>query len=293
MKSPPHHHRRSVRMWRCSGSALTAGPVKYHAPSGDSEERVVSVSSSFGSSSMKRPFKRRRLLPIHRDQRNGYTLHRRCLSNDDSSTSSSGSSDSDSEDDHGLGEYDEFERTVTPSPEPPSKRVRFVPTLVTSETTVDRFDSNHPDLKKQDLWWNKDERASFMGANRRLIDEFESNQSEKVNHYLQVFERCSESPSEATSEYLERATVQIPAAVRGLEVYFCSPMKERRKIHVDDVLTVQGQLLNGDDGHRHLANIELCTKILGARSLQSSRPSRIMARLIGEGDAAACAEESE
>ena len=286
-------------MWRSSDSP--AAPTVRHLRSTvsdgrqDEEGEGVVISSSMLSPTSQRRFKRRRLLPIHHHNRsdirqsNGLTQPKHNISDDSSYSSSSGASDSDDDD------FEEYDRTVTPSPEPPYKRVRFVPTLVSMETTVDRFDSNHPELKKQDLWWNKDDRTTFMGVNRSLLNDFQSSHNDKVKHYLQVFERCSDPPSEATSEYLEQATVQIPSSVRGLEVFFCSPLKDRRKSHVQDVLNAQDQLYNGDDGsqRRVVPNADLCMKILGSRSLQSSRPCRIMARLIGEGDAASCAEDSK
>ena len=112
------------------------------------------------------------------------------------------------------------------------------------------------------------------------------------------------SPSQIVSDSLENVTVSIPLSIRGLEWGLSSSsfgsgspkskvgggkvggggggggggmssVKSRRKQHIENILAVQ----------KHIKDQEIRQRFISSRSLQSSRPSRIMARMIGEGDA--------
>ena len=186
-----------------------------------------------------------------------------------------GLSDSSVVDKHQQDDEDCNRFAVTPSPEPPYKRVRFASHVSFSKEAPHPFPCDPMERRK--LWYSRDERAEIIDENRTLVHDFELDHEDQVKHYQRVFERCLEPPSEATSDYLEKVTVSIPARVRGLEWGTCFAMKDYRKQHAEEVLKVQRQLSKS-------MNLQMQSRILSSRAMRSSRPSRVMARLIGEGD---------
>ena len=164
---------------------------------------------------------------------------------------------------------------VTPSPEPPYKRVRFAATVSYSKVPSHTIPSD-PRGRRM-LWYSRDERCHIIEENRDIVHDFELDHEDHVKHYEEVFHRCLESPNETTSNYLEKVTVSIPAIVRGLEWGTCFIMKDYRKKHSEEVLRVQRQLPRS-------MNLQMQTRIISSQAMKSSRPSRVMARLIGEGD---------
>ena len=199
--------------------------------------------------------------------------------------------------------------TVSPSPSPdPQSRyckkggVRFASSIVSDVFTIDRFDFIPPiemdedgstllpplPKERKDLWWTKDERYQIMQRNRLNAKEFELDHDDKVKYFLRVFDDlCLEEPPTTRSDEEEYYTddqrhddtpLAIPSKVRGLEYCVTPSIKSYRKLHVQHVLNVQYQL-------RRRLTVEFRTKVLSIRAIQSSHPSRILAQLIGEGDA--------
>ncbi len=171
----------------------------------------------------------------------------------------------------------------------PKKRVRFSHSIdgeiqVSKSTarTSNDFVSSLPSalLSKADLWWSKEDREFTIQECVVAIKEFRADEdhSEHMKIFSNIYETCLEAPSHASSDYLmEQATVSMPTQIRGLEWGIAPKLKARRKAHIRDVLDVQNRIQNQRDRE----------KFVSSRSLKSSRPSRIIARMIGEGDAAA------
>ena len=202
---------------------------------------------------------------------------------------------------------------VTPSPSPSPTRhdrsVRFATRLVSHVFTVERFDDIAPypttddeDIivspspkQKKNLWWTKDEKYQIMQRNRLHADEFELEHSDKVAYFLRVFDDlCEEEPPITTTtteanddddEYRRENAIRIPTKVRGLEYCVTPSIKSYRKLHVQHVLDVQRQL-------RRRLTSDFRTNVLSIRAIQSSHPSRVLAQLIGEGDAHIAAAEA-
>jgi len=135
------------------------------------------------------------------------------------------------------------------------------------------------ELDKEELWWSKNERSEMVDTNRKLARGFKRQYKERVDHYLSVFGECSKSPSHASSDFLEKVQLGVPSEVRGLEAGFIPSVKSCRRRHSLEVLQTQEKLAEG----RLPGPISL--RVLSSRSMHSSRPSRVMARLIGEADA--------
>lgn len=172
-----------------------------------------------------------------------------------------------------------------------NKRVRFaVHSNSSTSSTTCHFGDNvaeqvhesciqFDDLDKESLWWSKNERSEIADFTRKLARGFKRQHADRVNHYLRVFEECSKAPSHSSSDFLESATLGVPTELRGLECGFVPSIKAYRKTHAQEVLDTQAQLLKGK------LSEAMCRRILSARAIRSSRPSRVMARLMGEADA--------
>jgi hypothetical protein len=159
---------------------------------------------------------------------------------------------------------------------PRMKRVRLETvgeygTVKTSESF-----SIHPHIDNKSLcWWNRHDRSRFLDESTQAIKVFKQTSLDKVRHYMQVYERCSQAPSHSASDYLEKVTVCLPPEVRGLE-WGIAP--NYRREHMEQVLDAQEQV-------QTLKNASFRERIISNQSLRSSRPSKIMARLLAEGDA--------
>jgi hypothetical protein len=161
----------------------------------------------------------------------------------------------------------------------PHKRVRFATNDSHNEQVL-VSELVHSDLDKQKLWWTRKERNGMNETSRKIAKLFRKNHSDQVNHYLRVFDQCSQyPPSQSSSDFLETATIVVPTKVRGLEWGIVPKIKAHRRTHVQEVLQVQVQI-------KGRLSSEMRYKVLSTRAMRSSRPSRVMARLMGEGDAA-------
>jgi hypothetical protein len=156
------------------------------------------------------------------------------------------------------------------------KQVRF-----DEETNNTYYPSNQcdEDLKqaKEDLWWSKEDRQRNMAECKDVIEKFRIHHPQYVLHFSKLYRTSMEAPSLASSDVLEKATVSLPLQIRGLEWGFAPRLKARRKQHVKEVLLACD-----------IPDPSLRERFVSSRSIRSSRPSRIMARMIGEGDANSC-----
>jgi len=131
---------------------------------------------------------------------------------------------------------------------------------------------------KRDLWYTKQDRLQSQAECLEVLKAFRIQNAEEVMRFSAVYRASMQVPfSQESSDYLERATVSIPLTIRGMEWGIAPKLKKRRKEHIKSILALQKQI----------RDIELRERFASSRSLQSSRPARIMARMIGEGDASA------
>jgi hypothetical protein len=140
----------------------------------------------------------------------------------------------------------------------------------------------HEDLDKQALWWRRQERVAIQQDCRETYTNFRKHQMESVHRYLQVFRQCQMADSDnESSEELDDITLIVPDRIRGLEWGLNpSSTKDLRSVHMENVLHVQANLV------LHASKESMKARVLGLNSIRSSRPSRVLARLLGEGDAA-------
>jgi hypothetical protein len=142
----------------------------------------------------------------------------------------------------------------------------------------------HAVESKPSLWWSREERRDIAEKNQQLAQDFKDYHEDKVEHCNDVFDQCCSDVSESSSDYLEQAKVDVPALVRGLEWGFLPSSKAYRHIHSRQVLEAQTQVQN-------LPSEEMKYQSLSSRAIRSSRPSRVMARILGECDSAATKEK--
>ena len=117
----------------------------------------------------------------------------------------------------------------------------------------------------------------MLDQSRKTAKTYKLANADDIDHYLEVFEHCQQSPSREASDYIEKATLDVPDHVRGLEYAFVPSVKAARRSHSREVLHAQLQLLSVPEDTR--------LKLLATRASKSSRPSRLLARLIGDDDA--------
>ena len=178
-----------------------------------------------------------------------------------------------------LADYDNSDDEVPKLLEPQAKRVRFA-TTANGEVKTFQVPTEIclSDLENEELWWSRAERSKIAERNQELVKRFRQNHMDQVRHYLRVFRLCTETPSQSSSSHLEQATVHIPTHIRGLEWGIVPAAKAHRRTHSQIVVEAQQQI-------RGRLSAEMRSRILSMRAMRSSRPSRVMARLVADGDA--------
>lgn len=196
---------------------------------------------------------------------------------------------------------------------PPRKRVRFSnrPDPLAVAAVQETF---HPstittdDLEKAKLWYTREEKAAISASNRQALIDFLSSSSDDdhddpqeqtisdhryhhpMDHIRSIWDLCSRPISQDTSDALdeEDARLIIPSCVRGLESgMMLEGYRVGRLAHVRDLVEIAQDQLQG------LPSLDMRTRVLANRSLQSSRSSKLFAKLIGEGDQAALTLEDD
>jgi len=167
---------------------------------------------------------------------------------------------------------------------PSPKRVKFEHVgnfsgdkVKTSEAYINILRS---ELDKPVMWWSRAERETILEECHDEIDVFRRNNENLAQHFTQVFEFCQKPPSEESSNYLDNAKISLPSSIRGLEWGFAPRTISHRRAHIQEVLAIQDQV--------QTLPPEMRDRVLSSRSLRSSRPGRVLARILAEGDARNC-----
>jgi hypothetical protein len=137
---------------------------------------------------------------------------------------------------------------------------------------------------KSMLWWTKSERLHATQEGLKIVRTFRKEHGKKhVSHYKSLFQMFKEPPSKENSDTIERSTIRLPDEVHGLEWGLLpKTLKTCKKQHIRDVLVACD-----------IPDLHARERFVSSRSLRSSRPSRIMARMIGEGIAVACRNDDD
>ena len=168
--------------------------------------------------------------------------------------------------------------------EPSPKRVRFNPSNGPNSDRIKTFEHYieilRSDLDKPAMWWSRAEREAIALTCHLQIDKFRRDHLDLAQHFDQVFEYCQKLPSKETSDYLDEAEINLPSSIRGLEWGFAPSKISQRHAHIREILALQDQA--------QTLSPEVRDRVLSSRSLRSSRPGRVLARILGEGDARDC-----
>lgn len=173
---------------------------------------------------------------------------------------------------------------------PLRKRVRYATTMTGSVATRQLPPCyQYSDLDKSLLWWTKEERRVIHENSRQLALDFRIHHDDQVQHCRRVSDQCSQTltPSMSSCDFLDTATLVLPSSVRGLECGIVSQSKAYRKTHMQEVLDLQDMI------HRGRLSSDRAALMLGMRATRSSRPSRVFARLLAEGDEDSLQQEQD
>lgn len=159
---------------------------------------------------------------------------------------------------------------------------------------------------KSTMFWTRDERDDILEANQRLAMEYRREEPINVEKANQVFHQCchdqdiyqdsssedddylyEEDEDEDDDESLDQVerdecfvasrNIDVPPQMRGLEWSFLPASKKYRRTHVQRVLRWQQRLEGGTSAKKSHA--------LSLRAVRSSRPSRVLARILADSDA--------
>jgi len=158
------------------------------------------------------------------------------------------------------------------------KYVKFASNLDgTVKTCERRIDIFRKDLDKPKMFYSREEKAAILEDCEEAIDLFKQQNLEETSNFEAIFEYCRQPPSEQSSNILENMQLQVPADARGMEWgWAASVTAGYKKAHVKNLLKAQDQAKRLNESMR--------TEVLANRSMRSSRPGRVMARLLGECD---------
>mmetsp|Transcript_83610 Transcript_83610/g.125381 ORF Transcript_83610/g.125381 Transcript_83610/m.125381 type:complete len:216 (-) Transcript_83610:151-798(-) len=141
---------------------------------------------------------------------------------------------------------------------------------------------------KNELWWSPEEVKDSNRERKSLVKQFvagaaqsddgEGDHSEVEKKIVELYKSCSSMSvsqvlrSKSNKQFLSE--VASSDGLRGLEVKLCRTVARHRRQHVQSMLSVIG---SGDD------------ELLSGKSMQSSRTSQILARVLAQVDARECA----
>jgi hypothetical protein len=134
------------------------------------------------------------------------------------------------------------------------------------------------DEEIENAWWNKKHNADAIILYRNQVRACFKNDEESVKDLAHVVSMCYKSSSEQLED-METAKSMLPMDIRGLESEVAPMLKTSRRKHSEGVLQYVHKIPN------HLP-ADLRERMLSARSMQYSRPFKILAHVIGEADAA-------
>lgn len=194
----------------------------------------------------------------------------------DDSEDSSSSSDEETPDRRGLQAIRRNGR-IFPSNKKRRRNQQVAFGDVVSTTVYHASNLTRTELKKLKhvLWFTKQDRLRSQAECQQVLKTFRVQNAEEVTKFSTVYRTSMQVPfSQASSDFLEQATISVPLVIRGMEWGIAPKLKKRRREHIQNILTAQ----------KEIRDTELRERFVSSRSLRSSRPARIMARIIGEGD---------
>jgi hypothetical protein len=137
-------------------------------------------------------------------------------------------------------------------------------------------------VRDERLWWTADEVEMMRQGTIVVINSYKEN-VDYIREFYNVFTLCAQStwdegyPDDLPEDVLRSAQT----SARGLEIQILSILDRYRAKYVESILLTQDTLA----GDRQM-DPETRATALSARSMQISRTGRILARVLGDADAA-------
>jgi hypothetical protein len=158
------------------------------------------------------------------------------------------------------------------------KNVKFASNIDGTVKVHERYiDVLRKDLDKPNMFYSREEKNEILEECEEAIDRFKLQNLEETSNFDTIFKYCRQPPSQEASSLLETMQLQVPVDARGIEWgWACSVTAGYKKSHVKNLLKAQDQV--------NRLNETMRSQVLANRSLRSSRPGRILARLLGECD---------
>jgi hypothetical protein len=132
------------------------------------------------------------------------------------------------------------------------------------------------DSIKERVWWTNEEKDARGQECKALVKDFRENGASEIDQeFITLYKDCSFlSPTQVLRTKVARQTLSEVAqkeGLRGLEVKLARSMSQRRKHHIQSMLSIKEQGASDE--------------ILAGSSAQSSRASQIFARVVAHIDA--------
>jgi hypothetical protein len=158
------------------------------------------------------------------------------------------------------------------------KHVKFASNLDGSVKSWECYiDILRKDLDKPNMFYSREEKEAILEECEEAIDFFKQHNLEATSNFEAVFKYCRQPPSHEASSLLETMQLQVPVDARGMEWGWAGSVTAGyKKTHVKNLLKAQDQARGLSQSMRN--------QVLANRSLKSSRPGRVLARLMGECD---------
>ena len=146
---------------------------------------------------------------------------------------------------------------------------------------VHEFVSDLSEDEAGQVWWSSNETFENYKRAKAEAASYRSMNQEYLDEFNQLFLLCGGDAEvhfrDIPSTKCAKVALHHQRAVRGLERYIHPVISTQRLKFIRSFLTLQSRLptaMSKDDKHRYLC----------ARSMQWSRPSRAMARVVAHGD---------
>jgi hypothetical protein len=159
----------------------------------------------------------------------------------------------------------------------PSKCVRFHLDL-NNEIEPDSTPLSNDEIAQS--WWRPHEYRASVDLYSKEVRSYVENHEESVSELLSIVSQCNQSSCDELNEK-SRDSFCESSAPRGAESDVVPVIKFLRSKHRDAVMGYIYKI------PKHLKP-DLRERMLCARSIQYSRPHKMLARLLGEADALSC-----
>jgi hypothetical protein len=129
---------------------------------------------------------------------------------------------------------------------------------------------------RRKLWWTPEESESMNDRTRSIISSYKQSE-DYIRQFIHVFTLCARADEDFQDTLFDDVIQLTQSSARGLEIQIISVLDRYRSKHVEAILDAQAHIPDSVDR-------VVRDNILSERSLEYSRPGRILARVIANSD---------